>query len=322
MYDSGACSEANCEFVRQQGLHYLMCLKADQPTLLDEARLQLRLKTTAQALASSDEILSGEQVTRWLWLGFIPAGFHWKRSLTVVRVHKTTAHQKSGLVTAENHYYVSSLRRSDLNPGQWLLLIRRRRAVEGHNTLDKIMREDTRPWLLNPHGLLVLMMLRRAVYNILALYRCRTQRSDDRRHMPRRELIRELRLVLRTATAEHLAGLHLREVEEAAGVCPGVQSPVRVGEGGRRRTWSSAADPAGRKQAARVDLRLRAGQGQGARPPAAGEDHGRSSGDRFWGFGAPLASRGHGVYARLAPGQVDPEARSPEADLRLAGGLG
>jgi hypothetical protein len=219
-YDSGACSEANCELIRKHGVHYLMCLKDGQPTLLAEALRQLARQPTVEALAETDEILSGERVIRRLWLGFIPARFHWQRSLTVVRVYKSTEHLKSGKFSEEDHYYVSSLKRTDLTPAQWLLLIRRRWCVEndGHNTLDKIMREDTRPWLREPHGMLVMMMLRRAVYNLLALFRGRTQKNDDRRHLPWQELFAEFRLVVQTATAEHLAGLHLREVEEAAGV--------------------------------------------------------------------------------------------------------
>ncbi len=73
-----------------------------------------------------------------------------------------------------------------------------------------LLKEDDRPWLLQPHGMVVVMLLRRAVSNLLALYRTRAQRSDDRRVMRWKSLMGELKLTLQTATPRHLAGLELR----------------------------------------------------------------------------------------------------------------
>jgi hypothetical protein len=183
MYDSGACSEENCRLVRSRGVDYLMSIKNDQPTLLAEAQRQLAGLTAEQAVAVTDEISSGEHTVRTLYLGKMLAGFHWDHDLTVVRVHKVTTHQTSGEVTEESQYFVSSMVQERLKPAQWLLLVRRRWEVENasHNTWDKLMREDERPWLLQPQGMVVVMVLRRAVYNLIALYRTRGQRSDDRR---------------------------------------------------------------------------------------------------------------------------------------------
>lgn len=222
MYDSGACSEENCRLVREHGVDYLMCIKKDQPTLLAEARRQLEGLDGAAALATTDEIGSGKHVTRRLYLGQIQAGFHWDHEQVVVRVQCTTRWQTSGRETVEDHYYVSSLARDRLTADQWLLLIRRRWAVENecHNTWDRLLLEDKRPWLLQPQGMVVVMVLRRAVSNLLALYRTRTQRSEERRLMPWKSLMAELKLTLQTATATHLAGLELRLCAAEAAVTP------------------------------------------------------------------------------------------------------
>ena len=214
MYDSGACSEANCRLVLNQSLKYLMSIKLDQPTLLAEAQRQLSGLGPEAALATTDEISSGKQVARRLYLGKIQAGFHWDHDMTVVRVHKVTTHQRSGKVTEEDQYFVSSMVRERLTAAQWLLLVRRRWAVENdcHNTWDRLMREDERPWLLQPQGMVAIMLLRRAVYNMVALYRTRSQRSEDRKVMPWKSPMDEFKLVLQTATAAHLAGLELRLV--------------------------------------------------------------------------------------------------------------
>jgi hypothetical protein len=60
----------------------------------------------------------------------------------------------------------------------------------GHWTLDAIFNEDERPWIKgDPRGVVVFMLLRRIAYNLLALFRSVTQRSDERRAMPWRQLL-------------------------------------------------------------------------------------------------------------------------------------
>ena len=42
-----------------------------------------------------------------------------------------------------------------------------------------ILKEGKRPWIRDPHGMLVMNMLRRIAYNIIARQRARTLCSDD-----------------------------------------------------------------------------------------------------------------------------------------------
>ena len=60
--------------------------------------------------------------------------------------------------------------------------------------------------------MLVVMMLRRIAYNMLALFRSVTQRSEERRRMPWLELIEDVKLALVCATWAQLRGLRRRRV--------------------------------------------------------------------------------------------------------------
>jgi len=66
-----------------------------------------------------------------------------------------------------------------------------------HYTLDVALHEDDHPWIeADPQGALVLALLRRVAYNLLALFRNVTLRSESSRMMPWRQLIGELRQAL------------------------------------------------------------------------------------------------------------------------------
>ncbi|MBX3130925.1 MAG: hypothetical protein KF718_29670, partial [Polyangiaceae bacterium] len=62
--------------------------------------------------------------------------------------------------------------------------------------------EDDHPWITgHPRGMLVVAILRRIVFTLLAIYRAITQRSDERRQMPWKLLLEEIWTVLITALA-------------------------------------------------------------------------------------------------------------------------
>ena len=96
--------------------------------------------------------------------------------------------------------------------------MRRHWGVENecHNTWDKIFREDDRPWFeageAAPQGALVVMLLRRIAYNLLALFRSVTQRSEENRQMPWKDLMRWVYNTLIAATASDLDGLRCRRL--------------------------------------------------------------------------------------------------------------
>ncbi|MEO8983485.1 MAG: hypothetical protein ABI548_28235 [Polyangiaceae bacterium] len=91
-----------------------------------------------------------------------------------------------------------------LTPQHWLLVARRHWGVEtSHQILDTAFAEDDQPWIeSNPRAALVVAILRRIAYTILGLNRRVTQCSDERRAVPRKELISYIFFALITAT-EH-----------------------------------------------------------------------------------------------------------------------
>lgn len=209
-YDSGACSLANATAVRERHLHYLFRLDGKQPTLFQEARRLMGHLENQDADASTVERTGRGSERRYVFISKEMAGFHdWKHLATVILVRRviTTAHGQS---TADDRYYLSSLAADRLSAAQWLKLTRLRWAVEneGHHTFDTVFAEDERPWVVaDPSGMLVVLLLRRMAYNLVALFRAVTQRSDDNRRTPWARLIGDWAHALTTATDSQLLGL-------------------------------------------------------------------------------------------------------------------
>jgi hypothetical protein len=138
------------------------------------------------------------------------AGFHdWKHLATVILVRRVITTAKGDSVS-DDRYYISSLAADRLSAAQWLKLTRLRWAVEneGHNTLDTVFEEDDRPWIVaDPRGMLAVLLLRRIAYNLIALFRAVTQRSEDNRKTPWATLITAWAHALVTARDEQLRGL-------------------------------------------------------------------------------------------------------------------
>jgi hypothetical protein len=223
--DAGMCSEANARLVVDQYQRdYLFRLNAEQPSLHREAKRWLGRRAPTKADATTVDIRGKVQVTRRLYLTSELAGYlGWDHLQTVLRVQV----EKRDIETDEllemkddekERYYLSSLDGDALTPEQWLVLVRRHWAVENdcHNTWDKIFVEDDHTWFVSdkhgnaPRGAVVVMLLRRIAYNMLALFRSVTQRSEERRQTPWKDLMRWVYNTLVAATDKDLAGLRAR----------------------------------------------------------------------------------------------------------------
>ena len=219
MYDSGANSKANGAYVKERGFDYVFRLQNEQPTLLLEAERLLGQLDTDTALVQSTDLVGGKVVTRYLWLTDEIAGYNdWDHLEVAIRVRTVTEHKTKGKVTDEDRYYTSSLPTQALSAELWLEAIRRRWSVENecHNTWDRIFREDDRPWVHDPQGMVAAMLLRRIAYTLLTLFRSVTQRSDARRAVPWKTLMRDLWSTLTSAEEHHFEGLKTRRVTMAA----------------------------------------------------------------------------------------------------------
>jgi hypothetical protein len=217
-YDSGGASTANADLVRRHGLHYLLRLDAQQPTLFREARRLLgRLPVNAAVAMTADETGTGTE-RRYLFITEELAGYYgWEHLRTVVRVHSVKRDRDGHLISQKPHqqdrYYLCSLPRGRLTADRWLYLIRQHWGVENgtHNLLDKFLDEDTHPFIeADPQGMLNVMLLRRMGLNALALFRGVTQRDDEKRQTPWRDVIRWFYNTLIAATERQLAGLRPR----------------------------------------------------------------------------------------------------------------
>ena len=207
-YDAGACSAANALAVRRRGYHYLFGLKGNQPELLREARQWLGDRTEADA--TSEDIERGHLVIRRLYLGQATTGPEgWEHIRTILRVVSEKQDALGRVTASEERYFVGSLPSSRLTADQWLLVVRRHWGVEiAHQVLDVAFKEDKRPIIReNPRATVVVAMLRRIAYTLLTLFRSVTQRSDERRHMPWKKLIKSVFRTLVASGHATLAGL-------------------------------------------------------------------------------------------------------------------
>jgi hypothetical protein len=141
------------------------------------------------------------------------AGFHgWDHLRTVLRVESEVLDEAGQVLSVEQRRHVSSLPAGRLSGAQWLRLVRMHWSVENHNhwVWDAQFSEDGRPWIHEPQGMAVVMVLRRIAYNALALFRSATQRSEERRALPWRTLLRDVLVALVASTEAQLAALRPR----------------------------------------------------------------------------------------------------------------
>jgi hypothetical protein len=211
-YDAGACSLHNATVTRELGLHYLFAITDSQPGLLAEMRHVLGERPSDTADAITEESVGAKTLARRVFLAqadVIAAPEGWTHLRTLVRVDCETRDDRTGQSEVETRYFVSSLPLSRLTSAQWLLVVRQHWGVElCHQTLDVALLEDDKPWITqNPRATAVVAVLRRITYTLLTLFRSVTQRSDLRRNLPWKELLRAIDITLLTLTESDLEGM-------------------------------------------------------------------------------------------------------------------
>jgi hypothetical protein len=202
-YDAGACSAHNATLVRARDLHYLFGLTAAQPTLLEDAKRWLGPRKSAEADAVSEDFERGNRVVRRLFIGQVTVALDgWEHLRTVLRIQTETFDGTGKLTRVEDRYLISSLPSVRLTADHWLLVARRHWGVEtSHQILDTAFKEDDHPWIeACPRAALVVAILRRIAYTMLALFRGVTQRSDERRATPWQEIMTDFFVALISTT--------------------------------------------------------------------------------------------------------------------------
>jgi hypothetical protein len=226
----------------------------------------LGFKGVETSLAETTDLESSEVVVRRLWLTEELADWlDWTHLKTVVRVQYERLNKLTGEVTVEDRYYITSMAALRLKPAVWLELIRRRWAVENdnHRTWDTVFQEDKRPWLQAPHGMLVMMLLRRLAYHMLSFLRSLTLRAEHSRAQPWSDLVRTILISLVSATLEVVVAMRRRVVLAGCSRrgCHPETSPRRYcritpSSGSREPNYASPRPTAQRSNCTRRQLRF------------------------------------------------------------------
>lgn len=214
MYDAGAACEANAEAVRSAGKHFFFQLADERHEIYKTLEFEL---AHAPVLAKTIEHPSvGKRLVREF--SMIPNvstsadGLVWSSVRNLIKVVSWTTINGARSGETKTRYFVTSMDSSRLSPEHWLRLVVLRWGVETcHQILDTAFAEDKRPWFTkNANGALVVMLLRRLVYTVLTLFKSRTQRSEEKRLAPWRELLEDIMDAMKMATEAQVADLRTR----------------------------------------------------------------------------------------------------------------
>jgi len=203
--DAGMVSLEHAGLVKAAGLDYVMAIKKGQPELLGNLQKYLDPRTTSDA--QSAERYKGKNLTYRLWRTKEVAGWlEWKHLRQGILVRRTLcADDAHKPVQDEVRFYASSVPWKRLAHEEWLRVIRSHWRVENnlHWTTDMILKEGKRPWIRDPHGMLVMNTLRRIAYNIISRQRARTPCAEHGL-IPWKDLLELFYDALRLARHEHV----------------------------------------------------------------------------------------------------------------------
>lgn len=209
--DAGMVSLDHATKTKNAGLDYIMAIKKGQPGLLGKMTDLLDFRTTPDAVSS--ERYKGKNLTHRLWRTKDLAGWlDWKHLTQGILVHRTlTADGAEEPDQDEKRFYATSIKWNRLDHEEWLKVIRSHWRVENnlHWTLDKVFYEGKRPWIRDPHGMLVMNLLRRIAYNIISQQRGRTLCADDT-PIPWADLVENFHDALRLSRVEDIVSRRQR----------------------------------------------------------------------------------------------------------------
>ena len=217
MGDAGFLSAASADLVDAAGKGYAFQVKDNAPTLVTAVAKCMAAGKPVATAESKPEREDGRWVVRRVSLFAIDPTLdawdtylHAKLFVRVERIESKTIAGTGDVLAART--FITNLTVGRFTADQWVRLVRDRWAVENqnHGTFDIAFREDERPWIKEPQGLLVATILRRIASNRLSLFRSVTQRSADKREIAWRKLMTVARDALVTATIDALAALRPR----------------------------------------------------------------------------------------------------------------
>lgn len=177
-----ACRD-NATLIHQAGKEYLLSVKGNQPTLL--ALAQARLQEYPCELRT-EERANGCIVTRELARATFAEdddALRFDGARQLWRIRQTTLCLKTGDVSCEDRYFISSLPPEEITAASALALVRLHWGIEnGHNwTMDCILHEDdSQPCQQSLGSIEVFTWLRILALNIVSAWRARLPPKDKR----------------------------------------------------------------------------------------------------------------------------------------------
>lgn len=215
MGDAGFLSAANADLVHAADKGYVFQVKENVPSLV-RSSMKCFSRPPRETAERDREREDGRWVVRRVTLVDVdPDEDAWdgfRHATQFVRIERIAVGPGDAAEVLGSRVFITNLTRGYYTPQTWLTLLRDRWAVENqnHGTWDIAFGEDDNHWIDEPDGMLAVMLLRRLAYNILAVHRAVTLRSQRSRHMPWRRLFTLLRDALVTATFEILSSFRSR----------------------------------------------------------------------------------------------------------------
>lgn len=183
--DAGYSSKANARIIDDSGIGYVLRIKGDQPTLLQELKRVLT-PTRAPDATSKWESNKGRQEQRRLFRSNEVADYDgWTHLRQGWLVQTVVRHKNMCEEVVMERYFISNMLWNSLNPAQILLVVRGHWAIENdcNWTMDVVWKEDTTAWATNAkenpshQPLRTLSWLRLLAYNVLGWLRSVRLRS-------------------------------------------------------------------------------------------------------------------------------------------------
>lgn len=178
--DAGMASKHNANLIHKAKRAYLISLKNPQKELVNEAQRVLSRRRKPDAVTDWERY-RGSRIRRLLYRTTEMAGYHgWSHLKQVWRIRQETQH-KSGAITVEERYYLTSLTPGQTPDADPIELVRAHWGVEncGNWTMDTQWGEDDSPWA--SAAVEAVSLLRLLAYNVVMRLRTRALRTPANR---------------------------------------------------------------------------------------------------------------------------------------------
>jgi predicted transposase YbfD/YdcC len=196
--DAGMAHRSNATALKERGIDFIMGLKKNQKTIYNQSKKVLDKIDRKQAKGSLlHEKYNGNDISYYIYRQKVTGSYASMPEIQQVwRIEKETTDIKTGKVTIENRYYMSSLSTTQITPKQCLIATRAHWGIEnnGNWTLDCLFGEDDFP--LTTRAMQLVSLMRMLAYNCMARFKYRRLRKNENREMSWKQLFEYFQFAL------------------------------------------------------------------------------------------------------------------------------